>query len=790
MSDSQSTDDRRPRALHSSRSFTRLESPQASPASSRTRASTIGTAIPSIPEARRIPPSAEEQGRRKGDIFESLDEHEEHPDPEPITPSRPEVQLPETFDQLPIEIRNLTDRFLKSLSAKVHAAPLTIDAISELFQEFYLQAESHIATHIATLSSRLSREKSPAESATSKSSATSKGRSRGNSNPDRKGSGDAATGEQQMLTASEITDKRKSRRLLELKRTALEEAVERGVCEKVYDRIYMHRSTDDAERDAKLQSRTAALALVGIGLKELHVEVGESTGEPDAEKEDEISKSLGPARESLRLMSEEHYPLGKLQHLTAAHKSIVETLSQLFPSSSSADEVLPTLIYTLITSPPETLSVISDLSFVQRFRAAHKVDGEAAYCLVNLEAAISFLETVDLSSLRADEAPEGPPKTSSQPNSRPETPTPDIAVDSAPNQPSAPRSLTPSLSPASAVSSTLDSNTSSASKPLPSLSAQSTLSSNLQPRITPHRRLSSLIAQQAERIEAGRENILSTADKAFDSINSTLEDSFKFLFGRLKEQQADLDTPGSPLLVPKTLEDARNLISSPSRAVDGERELDSGDRSPDSATVDDPLSTAGHPLKNDKLLDMVGGRSHRRHDPLRDRSVDSTKSASSGKRVAFAQNSAAAQSLRASDREKMPPPAPPVPAASGVGDVLNAINPLKGFGVPSFGRFGRSASASSTPAPLTPGTEKGRQLGHPGGALTSGTGGEEEGEREEDSDSLNAREALAVLKKAKPPIRRFMEVRDAKLLRLGEVEELLRDYRRLAEVLREAIQSA
>lgn len=36
-----------------------------------------------------------------------------------------------------------------------------------------------------------------------------------------------------MLTASEISDRRKARRLLELKRAALEEAVERAVCEKV-----------------------------------------------------------------------------------------------------------------------------------------------------------------------------------------------------------------------------------------------------------------------------------------------------------------------------------------------------------------------------------------------------------------------------------------------------------------------------------------------------------------------------------------------------------------------------
>lgn len=36
-----------------------------------------------------------------------------------------------------------------------------------------------------------------------------------------------------MLTPTEIADRRKARKLLELKRSALEEAVERAVCEKV-----------------------------------------------------------------------------------------------------------------------------------------------------------------------------------------------------------------------------------------------------------------------------------------------------------------------------------------------------------------------------------------------------------------------------------------------------------------------------------------------------------------------------------------------------------------------------
>lgn len=212
-----------------------------------------------------------------------------------------------------------------------------------------------------------------------------------------------------MLTASEVTEKRKARRLLEYKRVLLEEAVERRACEKIYDKIWRHKSTLDEVKDEKLRSKTAALALVGIGLKDLGIEL-DVKGDKTIE---DVQESLAPAREGLTRMNEERYPLGKLQHLTAAHKAIVDTLYTIHPSGSSADEILPTLIYTLVTSPIEGINIISNLSFIQRFRAANKIDGEAAYCMTNLEAAISFLENVDLASLREDEVPEGPKKSPS-----------------------------------------------------------------------------------------------------------------------------------------------------------------------------------------------------------------------------------------------------------------------------------------------------------------------------------------------------------------------------------------
>ncbi|KAG5461580.1 MAG: hypothetical protein BJ554DRAFT_6205 [Olpidium bornovanus] len=66
-------------------------------------------------------------------------------------------------------------------------------------------------------------------------------------------------------------------------------------------------------------------------------------------------------------------------------------------TSSSADIVLPLLIYLVVKSNPPKL--ISNLRFIQYFRYRRAPQGEASYCLTNLCAAVSFLENVDIAAL-------------------------------------------------------------------------------------------------------------------------------------------------------------------------------------------------------------------------------------------------------------------------------------------------------------------------------------------------------------------------------------------------------
>lgn len=451
-----------------------------------------------------------------------------------------------------------------------------------------------------------------------------------------------------MLTAEEFAHRKQIRKLLEQKKVMLEEGVERRLCEGIYDRIYRHRSTHDEAQDDRLRSKTAALGLVGIGPTDLGVDVGElASDDPDAitKKQDEIREYLAQARKDLTIMNEKRYPLGKLNYLKAAHKSIVDTLSHFHPSSS-ADEIMPMLIYTLITMPPEKLNVISDANFIRRFRWEEKMEGETAYCLTNLEAAITFLDTVDLASLRADEQASGQPKSDGDSGtSKTET---------------FPPAYTAGLSAASSSPPSTATESAAGLKPLPEGSA-------------PRRRLSDLIHTPAQAIGSAGDSLLSTADQGFKTIGASLGDSYKFLLGKVRDTTAE----GKELIVPRTLDDARKLIGTPPPDDDG----------PTSGLVpireSENAERAG-PVREDKVLSLVGGKKTNR-----DQSVDSarsTRSTSSSKKVVFAEENKEATSSPAGT----PPSTANAPLVESMRNLGNSLNPMNRFSGMSMMRgFGR-----------------------------------------------------------------------------------------------------
>lgn len=310
-----------------------------------------------------------------------------------------------------------------------------------------------------------------------------------------------------------------------------------------------------------------------------------------------------------------------------------------------------------------------------------------------------------------------------------------------------------------------------------------------------------MVQAQADRFEAGRNDLLQAADKVYDSINGTLENSLNSLFGRLKDQV----TPGSnPVTLPKTLEEARKLVSNPPPTEEDNFNLSGSGRS----SPDDPLTAIANPKTtntSNRPLELLAGRG-----PNRDRSVDSLSSTTSSIRRK-------AQSTQTANNNK------PSPASASANDSHNeplaaATNFITGLNPLTLGnrftsnfsnaipRFGRAASTGTPPQNTTttapqsftptpnPSDQKPRHLAHITESPTSTTAApalervnshvatEARGE-----DDLNAVEALAELRRIKPPRKRFLEVGGAGELRIGEVEELLAEYRRLARAIGEAI---
>lgn len=139
---------------------------------------------------------------------------------------------------------------------------------------------------------------------------------------------------------------------------------------------------------------------------------------------------------------------------------------------------------------------------------------------MNLEAAITFLETVDLASLRSDEPLSGPPKS----ESRPTTPH----MESRPQWISR-TSTTPPISSTHAATSAISDQPAS---PHPSESLN--FAKPTQPTTPSHqRKLSNLFQPPASALGAASDVVRTTADQGFKTIGNTLDNSFKskHLFG-------------------------------------------------------------------------------------------------------------------------------------------------------------------------------------------------------------------------------------------------------------------
>ncbi|VDB90681.1 unnamed protein product [Peniophora sp. CBMAI 1063] len=174
------------------------------------------------------------------------------------------------------------------------------------------------------------------------------------------------------------------------------EGMEKLVMNRLYDFIFTPQvaravpprpvTTDDLERDRVLAQR---IALFGwIEPRHLDVPVGEGNNGTNG--------FLMFAQSELIKVNHYKAPRDKLICILNTCKVIFGLIRHL-GTAESADTFIPILIFVVLKANPEHL--LSNVEFINRFRNPAKLQSEAGYYLSSLMGAVSFIETMDHTSL-------------------------------------------------------------------------------------------------------------------------------------------------------------------------------------------------------------------------------------------------------------------------------------------------------------------------------------------------------------------------------------------------------
>ncbi|BGP16072.1 hypothetical protein JCM10213_006792 [Rhodosporidiobolus nylandii] len=154
----------------------------------------------------------------------------------------------------------------------------------------------------------------------------------------------------------------------------------------------------------------AAAPTEGAQEEQKHAEKdAEKELEKEAEKEKEGGRGGKPAKQTqsfldfaqreLCKMNQYKAPRDKLICVLNCCKVIFGLMRHVASGEEGADTFIPFLIFVVLKANPENL--VSNLQYIQRFRNPEKLSGEGGYYLSSLNAAISFIESLDASSLSA-----------------------------------------------------------------------------------------------------------------------------------------------------------------------------------------------------------------------------------------------------------------------------------------------------------------------------------------------------------------------------------------------------
>ncbi|KAG8853698.1 hypothetical protein FRB91_004498, partial [Serendipita sp. 411] len=169
------------------------------------------------------------------------------------------------------------------------------------------------------------------------------------------------------------------------------EAMEKLVMNRLYDYTFTPQiqasgrpvTTDDLEKDHVLSQRIRLFGWV----TESHLDI--PLGENNA-------GFLNFAQQELLKINHYKAPRDKMICILNCCKVIFGLLRQL-KNDQGADGFMPVLILVILKANPEHL--LSNIEYIQRFRSPSKLQSESGYYLSSLTGAVSFIETMDHTSL-------------------------------------------------------------------------------------------------------------------------------------------------------------------------------------------------------------------------------------------------------------------------------------------------------------------------------------------------------------------------------------------------------